>query len=173
MARKPEAAPVTMTGGIPDAYLAARDVAMHRLDIGTTHDMHSAVTGVVLPSLFSRAYTTREKIRLWRGKARSGVSPMWEQMLATDLNNDVPALELPAYFLHGIYDYTCSYTEARSFFEHLKAPVKGFYTFEQSAHSPLFEEPEKTLHILRQDVLAGTNRLADAHSRSVKEPVHL
>ena len=40
--------------------------------------------------------------------------------------------------------------------------VKGFYTFNQSAHSPLFEEPEKMRRILREDVLAGANRLADA-----------
>ena len=40
--------------------------------------------------------------------------------------------------------------------------VKGLYTFNQSAHSPLFEEPEKMRRILREDVLAGANRLADA-----------
>jgi hypothetical protein len=39
--------------------------------------------------------------------------------------------------------------------------VKGFYTFEQSAHSPMFEEPEKMEKILRGDVLAGTDNLAD------------
>jgi hypothetical protein len=61
---------------------------------------------------------------------------------------------------HGIYDYTCSYAEAKSYFEKLKAPLKGFYTFEQSAHSPVFEEPEKT-RFLREDVLAGANSLAD------------
>jgi len=71
-------------------------------------------------------------------------------------------LYLPVYFFHGIYDYTCSYTEAKSYFEKLKAPVKGFYTFEQSAHSPMFEEPEKTLIILQEDVLIGANGLAEA-----------
>ena len=83
-------------------------------------------------------------------------------MLATDLAKQVPELDLPVYFLHGIYDYTCSYTEAKAYFEQLKAPLKGFYTFECSAHSPMFEEPEKTLKILQQDVLVGANRLADA-----------
>ncbi len=74
----------------------------------------------------------------------------------------MPELELPVYFLQGVYDYTCSYPLAKSYFEQLKAPVKGFYTFEQSAHSPMFEEPEKTLHILQQDILEGANSLADA-----------
>ncbi|MCB0125290.1 MAG: hypothetical protein KDE58_23715, partial [Caldilineaceae bacterium] len=59
------------------------------------------------------------------------------------------------------YDYTCNYSVAKEYFERLDAPVKGFYTFAQSAHSPIFEEPDKAQNILRKDVLTGTNRLAD------------
>jgi hypothetical protein len=40
--------------------------------------------------------------------------------------------------------------------------VKGFYEFENSAHSPLFEEPKRATEILLQDVLRGTNALADS-----------
>jgi hypothetical protein len=39
--------------------------------------------------------------------------------------------------------------------------MKGFYTFEQSAHSPLFEEPEKIQSVLYMDVMAGSNNFAD------------
>ena len=162
MVRKLEETPVTMTDGTPDAYLALRDEAMHSLGIGTTHDMHSVITGIFLSSLISREYTLLEKVNMWRGKSHSGVSLLWDEMISTDLTQQVPELGLPVYFFHGIYDYTVSYTEAKSYFEKLKAPIKGFYTFEQSAHSPLFEEPEKTLKILQEDVLAGTNSLADA-----------
>ena len=161
LVRKLEAAPVTMTGGTPDAYRKVRDVAMHSLGIGTTHDMKSVITGIFLPSLASRDYTFLEKVNMWRGKSRSGISVMWDTMLATDLSGEVPELDLPVYFFEGIYDYTCSYIEAKSYFENLKAPVKGFYTFEKSAHSPLFEEPEKMQLILKEDVLAGLNSLAD------------
>jgi pimeloyl-ACP methyl ester carboxylesterase len=162
MVGKLEEAPVTMTGGTPDAYLALRDGAMHSLGIGTTHDMNSVITGIFLPSLTFRGYTLLEKVNMWRGKSQSGVSPFWDEMIATDLSIQVPELDIPVYFLEGIYDYTCSYTEARSYFEILRAPLKGFYTFEQSAHSPLFEEPEKMLRILLEDVLAGANSLANA-----------
>ena len=164
MVRKLEAAPVTMTGGTPETYTASlRDTAMHRLGIGTTHDMKSVVTGIILPSfVHNPEYTLGEKVNTWRAKAASGVSLLWDTILATDLAKQVPELDLPVYFLHGIYDYTCSYTEAKAYFEKLKAPVKGFYTFEQSAHCPIFEEPEKALNILQQDVLGGANSLADA-----------
>jgi pimeloyl-ACP methyl ester carboxylesterase len=161
MVRKLEAAPVTLSGGIPDAYLALRDGAMHGLGVGTTRDMSSVITGIFLPSLTSPDYTLVEKFNMWRGKSRSGVSSLWREMTSTDLSEKVPALRIPVYFLEGIYDYTCSYAEAKSYFEKLAAPVKGFYTFEHSAHSPLFEEPERTLTILRDDVLAGVNNHAD------------
>jgi pimeloyl-ACP methyl ester carboxylesterase len=161
MVRKLEEAPVTMTDGTPDAYLALRDPAMHSLGVGTTHDMKSVITGVFLPSLTSREYTLGEKVNMWRGKSRSGVSPLWDGMLSTDLSKEVTELSIPVYFFEGIYDYTCSYKLAKEYFVQLKAPIKGFYTFDQSAHSPLFEEPEKMGHILQEDVLAGVNNLAD------------
>ena len=162
MVRKLEEAPVTMTDGTPDAaYLALRDPAMHSLGIGTTHDMNSVITGIFLPSLTSREYTLGEKVNMWRGKSRSGVSPLWDDMLSTDLSKEATELSIPVYFFEGIYDYTCSYTLAKEYFDQLKAPIKGFYTFEQSAHSPLFEEPEKMGHILQEDVLQGVNNLAD------------
>jgi pimeloyl-ACP methyl ester carboxylesterase len=161
MVKKLEAAPVTLTEGTPDEYRSLRDPAMHRLGIGTTHKMKSVISGIFLPSLFSPDYTLIEKFKMWHGKARSGISIIWSDIMSTDLSKQVPELMLPTYFFEGIYDYTCSYTEAKSYFEKLKAPVKGFYTFGQSAHSPLFEEPEKMKHILLNDVLNGVNSLSD------------
>ncbi len=161
MVRKLEAAPVTLSDGTPDAYLALRDNAMHSLGIGTAHDMKSVLSGIFLPSLTNREYTLGEKVNMWRGKFLSGVSFMWDKMIVTDLSKQVPELDLPVYFFHGVYDYTCSYTLAKEYFEKLKAPLKGFYTFEQSAHSPLFEEPEKMQKIFQEDVLVGANNLAD------------
>ncbi|WP_373551169.1 alpha/beta hydrolase [Haliscomenobacter sp.] len=161
MVRKLESAPVTLTDGIPDAYLYLRDEAMHSLGIGTTHAMHSIFTGIFLPSLACREYTLMEKINMWRGKSRSGVSSLWDKMLVTDMAKQVPALAIPVYFFHGIYDYTVSYHLAKDYFEQLKAPIKGFYTFRQSAHSPLFEEPEKMRQIFEEDVFVGKNKLAN------------
>jgi len=161
MARRLEAAPVTMEDGPPRRYLAVRDRAMHTLGVGTTRDMNSVLRGVVWPSLLSPRYTLAEKARLWRGKRAAGVSALWDEMLATDLTKRVPELALPAYFFHGICDQTVSYGLAKSYAEKLKAPLTGFYTFYQSAHSPLFEEPQKARRIMRDDVLAGTISLAD------------
>jgi pimeloyl-ACP methyl ester carboxylesterase len=161
MVRKMEAAPVTMTGGIPDAYRALRDPAMHGLGIGTTHDMKSVLTGIFIPSLQSRDYTLMEKFHTWSAKAKSGVAVLWEEILITDLSQEVVELAVPVYFFEGVYDYTVNYTLSKEYFEKIEAPLKGFYTFEQSAHSPIFEEPEKAREILQLNVLAGKNSLAD------------
>jgi len=82
-------------------------------------------------------------------------------MITTDLSKEATKLDIPVYFFSGIYDYTVNYTLAKDYFEKLQAPVKGFYTFEQPAHSPIFEEPEKVRKIMQQDVLVGVNSLAD------------
>ena len=161
MARRLAAAPVSMTGGTPRAYLAVRDRAMHRLGIGTTHDMTSVASGIVWPSLKSPHYTPREKLNLWRGKLSSGVSALWQDMLAADLSERVPELALPAYFFHGSYDYTVNYQLAKAYVDRLEAPLKGFYTFAESAHSPIFEEPRRVQKIMREDVLPGRCGLAD------------
>ncbi len=163
MLRKLEAAPVTMERGTPRAYLALRDPAMHPLGIGTMHAMRSHITGVFLRSFATRGYTLAEKVDLWRAKASTGVSPFWKAMISTDLSEKVPEVRVPVYFMHGIYDHTCAYSVAREYFDALKAPVKGFYTFENSAHSPMFEEPQKVQRILREDVLKGMHGLADAN----------
>lgn len=161
MVRKIEASPVTLKDGTPQSYLLLRDKAMHSLGIGTTLKMRSIITGVFLPSLTCRDYTLAEKVNMWRGKARSGVHPLWDTILATDLTKQVPELKIPVYFFHGRYDYTVSYNLAKDYFEKIKAPLKGFYTFEQSAHSPIFEEPGRMKQILQADVLMGKNKLAD------------
>ena len=159
--RKLEAAPVTLERGTPDVYRRLRDPAMHSLGIGTTHDMNSVITGIFIPSLLCSEYTLREKLDTWVGKSRSGISILWDEMQATDLSLKITTLSIPVYFFEGIYDYTCSSVEAKSYFDKLSAPVKEYYTFMKSAHSPIFEEPEKIQHIIKEDVLSGENKLAD------------
>jgi pimeloyl-ACP methyl ester carboxylesterase len=150
-----------MTGPLPLAYMKLRDPLMHGLGVGTTREMDSVVTGIFLPVMRFSEYSFGEKINIWRGKGFSR-RRLWDAMLMTDLAAVVPELKLPVYFCHGAYDYTVTYRETRAYFDGLRAPLKGFYTFEQSAHSPAYEEPERMLQILREDVLAGANRLADA-----------
>ena len=159
MVRKLENGPVT--DSLPNAYLKLRDKAMHSLGIGTMHNMRSIITGIFIPSLTCSEYTMKEKYNMWAGKAHSGVSSLWAEMLSTNLMVQVPKLNIPVYFFGGVYDYTVSYSLAKEYLEKLQAPIKGFYTFNQSAHSPIFEEPERVKEIVEWDILKGKTNLAD------------
>lgn len=149
MVRLLEENPVTLSVPLPPVYEKIRDEAMHRLGVGSTRDMDSVITGVFLPSWKFSEYTLREKINLWRGKFFSH-AVIWNEMIATDLTKQFTEFELPVYFLEGKYDYTCSYYLANDYYSNLTAPIKGFYTFEYSAHSPIFEEPEKMREVLHE-----------------------
>ncbi len=60
------------------------------------------------------------------------------------------------------HDWTVSYGQAKRYAAVLRAPIVGFYSFEHSAHSPIYEEPERLLRILLEDVVPGRTTLADA-----------
>jgi len=145
--------PVIMTEPIPSEYTRIRDYAMHDLGIGTMHSMRNVITGIFIPSLLFREYSITEKINLWKGKAGSGISIIWDEIISHDLSRENTEFKVPVYFLHGKYDYTCSYELVREYFDKISAPAKGFYSFNNSAHSPIFEEPEECVRIIKEDIL--------------------
>lgn len=63
------------------------------------------------------------------------------------------------YICQGAYDYQAAYPVAKRYFEQVIAPKKELYTFENSAHATLFEEPEKFLQVMLE-IDAETRRVA-------------
>jgi pimeloyl-ACP methyl ester carboxylesterase len=145
--------PLTLNAPLPAAYLRYRDFAMHELGVGTTHDMKNIVAGLFLPSLFFTEYTLAEKICLWRAKASSGISAIWAEVIGRDLSRESLSLKVPVYFLHGELDYTCSFDLAKAYFDRIQAPAKAFFAFRGTAHSPIFEQPQECLAIIREHIL--------------------
>lgn len=154
MANRLDAAPVSLEDGMSDAYLRLRDAATHRLGGGTTRDMTSVISGVFLPVMGLSVYTLREKIGLWRGKAWSR-DALWEEILHADLSDRVERLEIPMHFFIGTHDLTAMPALSRSLFDGIEAPDKRYHVFEHSAHSPLFEEPNRAREILREIAAAA------------------
>lgn len=64
--------------------------------------------------------------------------------------------KLPIFFMEGRYDYTTPSTIAEHYFNSIKAPERKFFWFEQSAHSPNWEEPQ-LFHECLLEILAQTN----------------
>ncbi len=142
-------------------FSALRDNAMHDLGGGTTHTMRSVTSEIFFPSLRCTVYTQAERINIWRGKAFAQATPVGVARWNFNAFNEIPRLEIPVYFFAGTYDLTVAYSLQKEYYEKLDAPLKAFYTFDNSAHSPMFEEPGKAMEILSQDVLTGTMGLSD------------
>lgn len=144
---------------LSDGYHKIRDDVMHHSGIGSTHEMNSVVTGIFFPSLKNREFTITEKINLWRGKLLLNRNKQLK--MKDDLRETVTQLDIPIYFFSGEYDYTVNYEMTDKYLKQIEAPIKGFYLFKNSAHSPIFEEPNKVAQIVKSDILENTNDFAD------------
>jgi len=157
------------TAILPFYRSLVRDKSMHALGIGTMREMRSVFRGVFLPVWMCKAYTLREKIRIWKSKfSFLPQTSLYEQLFALDIPAQFPALRIPVYFFSGRYDLTVNYGLSKAYLEQLDAPLKGFYTFGQSAHSPIYEEQDRFREIMRNDVRKLRVSMADSEQRSKK-----
>lgn len=103
----------------------------------------------IKPLIICKEYTFMDKINYLRGM-KFTKRFLWDVIMKTNLIKMVPSQQIPVYILQGISDYETTYSIAKEYFDILKAPVKKFYTFENSAHSPIFEEPEKFIRVMKE-----------------------
>jgi pimeloyl-ACP methyl ester carboxylesterase len=141
----------------------SRDTCMHDLGVGTMHLMKDVYSGVFFPFLGTKDYTVAEKYNtFFRAKPfLRNETRLVGELFGTDLSKKVLKIEIPVYLFSGIYDLTVNHDLNSDYFKNLNAPLKGYYTFNASAHCPQHEEPGKFMQIMREDVLGGKNILAD------------
>lgn len=110
---------------------------------GTTREMRSDAKEIFFPQMKCSCYTSAERINYWKGKMLCEKSEYSKNIIAED-----KAVLIPIIFLSGYYDYTTPVNLAYDLYEKLEAPEKAFYTFNNSAHSPLWEENASVLEIM-------------------------
>lgn len=96
----------------------------------------------------TREYTLSDKVNFTNGSMFS-LKHLWPSVIHANLFHDIDSIKIPVYVFQGIHDYQTPYVVAKDFFDQLKAPEKDFFTFQHSAHSPLFEETERFNAIIR------------------------
>ena len=83
--------------------------------------------------LFNSEYNGRDVIRYLRG-----IYVTQEKLLNEGAKHTISAVvnevDLPVYFVMGKFDYMTSVNAAQKYFDSLRAPVKEFVIFEESAH---------------------------------------
>ena len=134
-------------------FRTTRDTAMHKLGIGTTHDMKSVISGIFFPSLKMKEFTMEERINIWKGKVFTSNVPVTNDSFNFNAFEQIKEIDVPIYVFAGVYDYTTNYSLQKEYYDMINAPKKIFYTFENSAHSPLFEENNKAIKIILEDIL--------------------
>ncbi len=106
-----------------------------------------------MKALFNcREYTLRDKINYISGM-KFTLNFLWSDILKSNLFLDLPSQQIPVYIMQGTSDYQTAYVIAKEYFDSLRTPLKKFFPFENSAHSPIFEEPEKFEQILKEILL--------------------
>ena len=106
--------------------------------------------GITLPIILCRCYTIREKINYIRGMKMYRTAPVADELKDFDYRESITGLEIPVYFISGEKDYNCPWELVRDYCDMIEAPDKEFFLVPDSAHSPLWENPERTCDIMRQ-----------------------
>jgi pimeloyl-ACP methyl ester carboxylesterase len=63
---------------------------------------------------------------------------------------------IPVYILQGRHDLQACHDAAKHYLDLLQAPTKRFYSFENSAHYPMYEEADRFNDILINEVKKQT-----------------
>ena len=81
----------------------------------------------------------------------------------------------PTFFFSGRFDHTVDAELASRYLDCISAPKKAFIWFENSAHSPPFEEPERFNATMIEKVLplARAKSTSVGNSRIASDPIDL
>ncbi|MBO7638094.1 MAG: alpha/beta hydrolase [Treponema sp.] len=131
----------------PDSIGKDWEKILLKAGCATTREMRSDVKDIFFKQMSCKCYTMSEKINYWKGKALLGKS----EYRKYSVEPEKPSL-IPVYFLSGYYDYTTPITLSKELYEKLEAPDKAFYTFNNSAHSPLWEENQAVIEAMLKHV---------------------
>jgi pimeloyl-ACP methyl ester carboxylesterase len=134
-------------------YIAkVRGPLMNKYRIGFAHNEIVTMFDMTIIVLSFKGYTLIEKINYVKGMIVS-TKALWDSVIDVNLFESSTSFQVPVFITHGKYDYQVSHDVALKWFEKIEAPKKAFYTFENSAHGTITEEPEKFVQIVREITL--------------------
>ncbi len=109
-------------------------------------------TDTALPLLKSREFTFTDKIGLALGYKKC-LTYMWPSTIACDFHKECTRFEMPYYIFQGVHDNNTPSALVQAYYDAIEAPDKDLVWFENSAHGPMREEPEKYKKLLREKLL--------------------
>lgn len=127
--------------------MSSRTKYMNKYGVGIKHIANYNMSEFLKQVLFFEGYSAFDFLKFGLGNLFCN-NTMSYIVNSENLMETTNQFQVPVYIFHGIHDQQVSYRLSLQYYEGLSAPDKGFYTFENSAHSPNFEEPEKFLSIV-------------------------
>lgn len=115
---------------------------------------------LMFDSLQAQEYGLLDKAYWALGLART-FSNVYPQLNDVDLRTQAAHLDVPVYFVKGRWDINASNSLLEEYYAILDAPHKELIWFEDSAHTPLWDEPARFVDVMVNTVLAQTDTAAE------------
>jgi pimeloyl-ACP methyl ester carboxylesterase len=131
-------------------YLGMRTKYVIKYGGGLIHKETSMIP-FVRQLVFCKAYTIKEKMNFIKGSSFSGML-LLNYIADANLLAEIPVYQIPVYIFAGKYDYQTTCKQAQLYYQAIDAPAKSFYLFENSAHSPMFEETQLFIEIINTEI---------------------
>lgn len=107
---------------------------------GAVFDTEESITRFVIKAIFTtNEYSPLDYVRYFLGRKHC-IKLLYGEMILCDFLKDILTLSVPVYITQGKHDFNTPSVLAKQWFDALEAPEKAFIWFENSAHSPHFEE---------------------------------
>jgi len=117
---------------------------MNKYGVGIAHDKKQL--SKIMKSLFLfKGYSILDFLKYGLGSLYA-MKSYFSVVLDENLIENNISLKVPVYIFHGVYDKQVSYDLAIEYFTKLDAPDKKFFSYPNSAHSPIFEEPNQFIN---------------------------
>lgn len=129
--------------GVVNGYMHA-----HAHGEGTGHNL-------ALDSLAAPEYGLLDKV-YWGMSLLNTFPHVYSQLNDVDLRTQATELDVPVYAIKGRYDINASNALAEQYMDMLDAPHKELIWFEDSAHTPGWNEPAHFTQVMVNTVLAQT-----------------
>lgn len=115
---------------------------------------HSDLTTgkLILTALGADETNLMDLVRFGRGN-RFSLEQLEDEHSTARLDEDYLVFDVPVLFLLGRHDHHVPAVLAADYFDRTTAPCKRLVWFEQSAHNPPFEEPDKFNLVLTEDLM--------------------
>jgi pimeloyl-ACP methyl ester carboxylesterase len=99
--------------------------------------------------LFCKAYRFSDIPKTIKGMELSQ-NALLPELNTLNLFDKIKSIDIPVHFIQGKQDGIAPYNTALKYYDFLRAEKKTFTSFENSAHMPHYEEPEKFAQLIKR-----------------------